>query len=1019
MNRQPFINVSWHRPFLPALIDIILDLTDGNIGNALCVFPHTRPALYMTDAIRGNANIPKPCVLPRMESVSGLFSLIRAASRYGQRRGHGAVPVGILDQVALLLAVVRDMRETHGGLLRDLPLDDSKRFFPWGVRLANLMEEFFIHNRVPDDYIHMQGQVTPFAAALLENLGGIHARYTAALEERGWSTPGFDAASVIHAVAQGENIAEIPGIAGKRIILAGFHTLTGAQQVLFRHLWERHDATVCLHADPKVAQGTPHWSCVDLVRWASAWGTKIVPFGETIPEPETGPEITFNAGYDVHSQIAALAEELKEADKNRPENASRAVVLPDTGLLMPVLHHLPDTDHNISMGYPLTRSPLFRLIESILTLQETRRGTGPYSYHWKALIALLRHPYLKMLDPVPANEQENGQHGEHAGSAHEFRRFLHSAERVVRTSRRFAPVADLSGRAAATFDEHSPPGPNSRLTLLFDRILNTAVFRWETIATPGDLAFALQGLVDLMRDHGAALWSHFPIDAECLYRLGESVIPQLAHTALKEEHLPPETLFTVLCGLLAEERVPFEAYPLVGDQVLGMLETRLLHFDRIFILDVTEDKLPGAGGHDPLLPDSLRPFAGLPGKQGREKVAAYNFFRLVNGAKQVSLYWQEGVAPQGLNDAKKSRSRFVEELLWQQEEKLGRLLSPERPENAGVDGPLRLISCVLPSVPREHRAVPTTTHARKRMNAILQGELSPSLLDTYLRCPAKFFYQRIGRIREVEGVVEGRDPMGTGTFLHEVLRGYFTDRLNAAILADSKSVTALREKFLSDLANSDIYRTLPADERIMLEEAAPPILQTLLENHAGRVPLYVEENFRASIEVDGKPYTLAGFIDRVDQTPAGLVVMDYKTGHIPLVNSGVWHDAAFWKTLREWRPEAGNNSSVASGPLDPLDMVAREFASVQLPAYIHMVREYTGTAVDNAAYVPLHMGAKDSFLFGEKMDASARICAVTQQLPLLFSFLVRHMASTATFTPKPDQNCDWCLYKNLCIITPR
>lgn len=1010
MSRQPFINVSWRRPFLPALVNIVLNLTDGNIGNALCVFPHTRPALYMTDAIRNDANIPKPCVLPRMESVSGLFSLIRSASRYGRR--HGAIPVGILDQVALLLAVVREMRETRGRLLRDLPLDDSKRFFPWGMRLANLMEEFFIHNRAPEDYIHMQDQVTPFAAALLENLGGIHARYTALLEERGWTTPGFDAASVIRSLSQGENITEIPGIEDRRIILAGFHTLTGSQRVLFRHLWEQHGAVVCLHADQNVTQGTPHWSCVDLVRWASAWGTTITPFDDGTPEPEPGPEITFSAGYDVHSQIAALTEDLKVADKELPKAESRAVVLPDTGLLMPVLHHLPDTDRNISMGYPLTRSPLFRLIESILSLQETRRGTGPCFYHWKALVALLRHPYLKMLSPVPDVERD----GEHAGAAHEFRRFLHSAEQVVRTSRRFSPVTDLAGRAAATFDAAVPPGQNSPLTALFNRLLNAAVFQWENVATPGDLASSLQGLADLMHDHGAALWSHFPIDAECLYRLGESVIPQLAHTALKEERLPPETLFAVLRGLLAEERVPFEAYPLVGDQVLGMLEARLLHFDRIFVLDLTEDKLPGTGGYDPLLPDSLRPFTGLPGKQGREKVAAYNFFRLVNGARQVSLYWQEGVSPHGINDAKKSRSRFVEELLWQEEEKIGRLLAPERPENAGVDGPLRLVSCVLPPVPREHRAIPVTPHVQKRLNAILRGELSPSLLDSYLRCPAQFFHQRIGRIREVEGVVEGRDPMGTGTFLHEVLRGYFAGRLNMPVTADAPSVASLCGKFLNDLTDSDIFRTLPADERIMLEEAAPPILQTLLENHAGRIPLHVEEKFRANIDVDGETRTLAGFIDRVDQTPAGLVVMDYKTGHVPLINNGVWNDAAFWETLREWRPGTDANGFASS---DPLGMLAREFASIQLSAYIYMVRESTGMTVDDAACVPLRMGAKDSFLFGEKMDADARMRAVTQQIPMIFIFLLRHIENATIFEPKPSRICDWCLYRNLCMIIPR
>lgn len=1005
--RVPFINVSWSKPFLPAALDIALDISGNDLENVCFVFPHARPGLYLTELIKNDARIEKPCILPHMLPVSSLFALARGAVATSR-----STSVGLLDQVALLLAAVRELRTERGGLLRDLPLDDSRRFFPWGMRLANLMEECFIHDRVPEDYLYIQGEATPFAAAILENLGALHTRYLALLEERGWTTPGLDAFLVARALDDEDFVPKLPAIAGKRIILAGFHTLTGSQHKFFRHLWGEHGATICLHADDAVTHGSPHWSCVPLVRWASSWRTGITPF-ENGGETKT-PEISFRSGYDVHSQLRALANEMRADETGMDGTApcSRAVVLPNTSLLLPVLHHLPDTDVNISMGYPLVRSPLFRLVETILSLQEKRRGTDPFSYHWKSLIDLLRHPYIKMLTPLsPEREPLPGAEGA-ALLAQSFRRFLHHAERVIRSSQRFSRVADIAARAAETYALAEEKDPPAAVRELFATILETTVTTWEATTSPDAIAIALQGLTDLMHDYGKALWTHFPIDAECLYRLTETIIPELAHTALKEEKLPQETLFSVVRSLLADERVPFEAYPLVGDQVLGVLETRLLHFDTVYLIDATEDRLPGSGAHDPLLPDSLRPMMGLPGNRGREIVAAYNFFRLVSGADKVTIYWQEGVETKGLNDAKKMRSRFVEELLWREETKRGRILAPEKPENKGEDGPLRLISCVLPPVPRIHAEIPVTGAVQSRMQTILQGELSPSLLDAYLRCPAQFFYQRIGRISEVESVTEGRDPLGTGLFLHDVLRRYFTERLGRPVTADDASSAALRAFFLQEMAASPLRNSLPLDDRIMLEEAGPLILAAMLENHEGRTPLFIEEKFSATIVAGSAIRRLSGFMDRVDEKDGALLVMDYKTGRPPRIASGVWEDEELWESAALWEPGRNPEDGTAV-----FDRIAEKFSSIQLPVYVYMAGKQTGRAVHDAAYVPLRMGESDSFLFGPKMDIAVREAAITDHIPTLISFLLRHMENATAFSPKVSSNCDWCLYRNLCIVT--
>ena len=120
------------------------------------------------------------------------------------------------------------------------------------------------------------------------------------------------------------------------------------------------------------------------------------------------------------------------------------------------------------------------------------------------------------------------------------------------------------------------------------------------------MARRLGGICELLLCHGEEVWPKFPLDAECLFRLMRDVIPALADNAMAGEPLPPESLFAVVRQYLAGERVPFEADPLTALQVLGTLETRLLRFDRVYLLDMTEDRIPGAPGRDPLLPDNLR-----------------------------------------------------------------------------------------------------------------------------------------------------------------------------------------------------------------------------------------------------------------------------------------------------------------------------------------------------------------------------------------------------------------------------
>lgn len=81
------------------------------------------------------------------------------------------------------------------------------------------------------------------------------------------------------------------------------------------------------------------------------------------------------------------------------------------------------------------------------------------------------------------------------------------------------------------------------------------------------------GICDFLLAYGGDMWRHFPLDAEAMFRLMRHAAPILRETCLAQTPFPPAVLHGITRQVLEQERVPFEAEPLTGLQVLGMLET--------------------------------------------------------------------------------------------------------------------------------------------------------------------------------------------------------------------------------------------------------------------------------------------------------------------------------------------------------------------------------------------------------------------------------------------------------------
>lgn len=983
---KPVGVIPWTEEFFGAVARRLAAVTGGDFTDVLVVFPLRRAARHLCDRLAAMPELPKPLLLPEITAVGDWAGAIGASFAPTP-----PVMLDVLDRVAILYDIVREIADASPAP-GDFPTDMA-RFFPWGMELSERMEELFRHNVPGRDLTHLEGQVMPPAAALLSRLGAIHARYRERLTAEGLATPGLCLALAA------ENAREAAArFAGKKIFACGFAVPSGAEKALFAALWRQGNLEMLWHGDPALADpaGRVHFSCLEQRRWLGDLSARAVVLADGRPRrarAKAGParptlmldataanlsskKLRFFEGHDLHAQLKALETCLAEA----PDLEDTAIVLPDTGLLSPVLHILPRKDVNISMGYPLARSSLARLVENILTLQET--ALSPGRYHWKELVSLLRHPYLKML---------------RAGEAEPLRGVFHDMEAALRKGAAFAdPFALEPG------DEMRAPA-TPEAAALGRRVLETCLTAFEAVETPRALGRAVAGLCELLLDPELCgdAWERFLIDAECLFRLATGVVPALSDGRLADAALPRDTLFSLLRRLVADERAPFEAEPLTGLQVLGVLETRLLSFRRVYVLDAVEDKLPGAAPYEPLLPDPLRRLLSLPDSRQRDLVAAYNIYRLFFGAEEITLFYRTGAPGAGLfEEAKPSRSRYVEQLLWEEEKRLGRVLAPGEP-------PVALIHLPLCPIPRTDAAMPVTPAVAARRAACLEGRISATFLDAYLACPLRFFHKYLTSLAPLAEVAEEGDPAAVGVLVHETLREFFAPLIGRDIDTADVSATALGDLFEARAQNDPAFAALPPDGRLLLVRAA----RTRLALMAGALPrttlLALETELAASLDVSGRTCLLGGRADRVDRREEGIVIVDYKTGSLAGVAAGAWADEAFFARL----------AAFARHEDDPelLGEVADRFPSVQLPLYSWLYAASRGETPADAVFVELRESGKEKRLFGPRCDPAAREEAVTRRIPELLGFLLRHLGTAASFTPRPDaRRCAYCDYRPAC-----
>lgn len=964
-NRNPIRIISWKEDFIEKLGSMIIEESGGDLSRVTVIVPHHRPARYLKKALAASENLPKPCILPEIYSFSDFVSRLmpKLTGEFPRR-------IGKLDQVGLLFDIIEKLRGESTGMLAKMPAD-LQLFFPWGTRLASLLEELLRQDLKPRNLSMLQGEVLEWAAALLGEIERIYTRYLEELDKRGWTTSGLESRTLIR------NLDRLEGILGNRkIYLAGFYGMSGVEEIFFRHLWEEIGLNIVWHSDPALADGNRgHFAVKEHRNWLRDWKAEAVSDG-CIEGCQDLPELKFFEGFDRHSQLAAMREELCS---KKVEDC--AVVLPDTSLLLPIMHHLPEQDVNISMGYPLERSALNGLLQAVLKLQENRNRND---YHWKDILTLIRHPYLKMLE---VNDDQP------------LRTIFHQWEEVLRNG---APYVRPSDFVPVYSDENGNLVEHPEVTEeLREEVVRICVDGFKNIETLCELADSLQELAEMLRQRGGTIWNRYLLDSECLFRLLNEVVPELRESSISNEIFGQNLCFAIFRQLLSAQRVSFEPDPISGMQVLGMLESRLLNFKRTFILDTVDEKLPGTDPYDPLLPDQLRHLLDLPDSRERESVSTYNFYRLIMGSEESCIFYQSGVQP-GLLDSKSVRSRFVEQLLWEIEQQRKEIIIP------GEDFPLKAVNFPVGAIVNSPPPIPKEPVADKLRSMLKNKGLSPSAIDCYVGCPKNFFFRYLSNVRESATVDQDGDRAGFGELIHSVLKDFLSPHLGRDISSKELDAQELNELFLSRLERDSLYPNLPYDIKKSLARAGQNRLSLFLKNFRPTLIAELECDSRAVIEMNDFPVHINGRIDRVDRRGGERYILDYKTGGLHLPKKAFWNDESIWGPVLD-DPQAMHFDGI---PL--FEKIKAGADSLQLPVYMMMDHHTSDELPRQAALVELVKEGQEKSLFDSKMSDEDREDIIERRIPALTELIISNMLKEELFQPIKSGQCQWCPYREAC-----
>jgi hypothetical protein len=714
--------------------------------------------------------------------------------------------------------------------------------------------------------------------AIWRQLPSVYAVFKTALKELGLAYEGM-----LHREVA-ENIKQLYGKifhpflpAGSQIIFVGFNALTKAEEIIVSFFVQEGIASVKWDLD-EYYFNNQRQEAAKFFREYSRHKILGKTFPQDVPSNlKINKDIKLYAASQPIGQAKLMAQVLKELLAEGTDPEETLIVLPDEKLLMPVLHGISGfvDKLNVTMGFPLSSTPLFNFVELLVELQLTRKQDH---FNHRPVVTLLGHPYVVAADAAVAQAKRKEIL---------YQNWINIPENYLRTQvdlhrKMFVPLVSSEGSITIT----------QYLKVIIQEV----------------------GFLSTIEDFDKEYCYHFIRLLNKMDEVFEASTDRLRIIDPNDEKAADKNLkerikafLRLFRQLIRAEKIPFSGEPLKGLQVMGVLETRNLDFKNVFILSLNEGAFPSFSSKGSYIPYNIRKAYGLPTVEQQDAMYAYLFYRSFQRAENIFLFYNSETDDLGQGEM----SRYLQQLIY--------------------ESGFKLDKNVLHNEFQPFKETPVSIIKDDRVFAELanyctgskQGKtLSPSALNDYIECRLKFYFKYVARIREAREVEEELDARVLGNFLHRVMEFFYQriiDKKRTNLIEESdfenydENINSLIDHaFILNYKLDPEKKVIYEGQRLVVREIVKRFVDRIIKIDKAYAPFTMEalerKDLAYSIRVEGhgNPVViLGGSIDRADRKGDVIRVIDYKTGRdslefadIPsLFQSGGNRNKAAFQTL--------------------------------------------------------------------------------------------------------------------------